>query len=47
MYLPAGLPGVRVRKKEQRPCRDEKTDRPVGRGTGREQKIKELEASCV
>ena len=47
MYLPAGLPGVRVRKKEQRPCRDEKTDRPVGRGTGREQKIKEFETAGV
>ena len=47
MYLPAGFPGVRMRKKEQRPRCDEKTDRPVRRRTGREQKIKEFETEGV
>ena len=38
---------MRMRKKEQRPRCDEKTDRSVRRRTGREQKIKEFETEGV
>ena len=47
MYLPAGLSGVRMRKKTEGQAADKKADCTDGAGTGEESALKKREAARI